>query len=117
MFRIHPRHIRRAEGSSPDVNFERRKAMVFASRGRRRLLATLLGVLSGHGGTSTRQLPARYVLQPRLSLLGVLLALFSFSGIAQAAEPAVQFVGFAAFGTGNYSVGWSFTVNQPTEVS
>ena len=36
---------------------------------------------------------------------------------AQAPEPAVQFTGFNAFGTGNYSVGWTFTANQPIEVS
>lgn len=40
------------------------------------------------------------------------------SGVAHAnPEPAVSFSGFAAYNFGSYSVGWSFTVNQPTEVS
>src|SRR5690242_8553044 len=32
-------------------------------------------------------------------------------------EPAVSFSGFNAYGTGDYTVGWSFTVSQPVAVS
>jgi hypothetical protein len=32
-------------------------------------------------------------------------------------QPAVSFTSFSAWNVGSYSVGWSFTVNQPTEVS
>jgi len=40
------------------------------------------------------------------------------SGHAEStAQAAVAFSGFRAFDFGSYTVGWSFTVNQPTEVS
>jgi hypothetical protein len=59
----------------------------------------------------------RVVRTPSLPAFAGLVLLAATAGYAQAPESAVQFTGFSAFAFGNYSIGWTFTVNQPLQVS